>query len=154
MKLALCAVGKPRRRESDALASDYRDRIRTFGVRADERFVAETRVGKQYDAAHAREREARALTKEVPAGWKVVALDRAGRSLDSEAFAAFLERSARPGVCFLIGGPTGLAPSIVESADRVLSLSAMTLPHELARVILWEQAYRALTILRRIPYHK
>lgn len=74
----------------------------------------------------------------------------------SEEFARLLDRlmmqSARR-LVFLIGGPWGVAPSVRERADVLLSLSAMTLPHEIARIVLCEQLYRALSILRGEPYH-
>lgn len=83
-----------------------------------------------------------------------VFLDPAGKSLDSEAFAALIgkaELEARD-VVFLIGGHDGLPAEWKPRADLLLSLSAMTLPHELARAVLAEQIYRALTILRGHPY--
>jgi 23S rRNA (pseudouridine1915-N3)-methyltransferase len=96
-----------------------------------------------------------ALERKLPAPAHVVALDVAGRSMTSEAFARWLESRATRGkgkVVFLIGGAEGLPPEIVASADEKLSLSAMTFPHRLARLILVEQLYRAVTILRGEPY--
>ncbi len=80
---------------------------------------------------------------------------------DSREFAAFLERifsgtqggsSGKKRICFIIGGAFGLDPELIKNADHVLSLSPMTLPHELARLVLVEQIYRAFTILRGEPY--
>lgn len=86
----------------------------------------------------------------------LVLLDEHGQALDSNAFARlldrFLMRTARR-LVFVIGGPWGLAPSVRERADTTISLSAMTFPHELARIILCEQLYRAASILRGEPYH-
>ena len=98
--------------------------------------------------------EARALADSIPPRYRVVALDPGGRSGDSAEFAADLTRLAMPGVCFIIGGPTGLDAAFRDRADSRWSLSALTFPHEIARVLLWEQVYRALTIQRGIPYHK
>ncbi len=88
---------------------------------------------------------------------ELVALTREGRRLDSRGLARFLEdralRSA-PEVCFVIGGAFGLGRALLEKASLRLSLSTFTLPHELARLILAEQLYRAGTILRNEPYHK
>ena len=95
------------------------------------------------------------LQKKLPEGAHVVALDVAGRSHSSEAFARWLESRLTRGkgrVVFLIGGADGLPPEIVARADEKLSLSAMTLPHRLARLVLAEQLYRAATILRGEPY--
>jgi 23S rRNA (pseudouridine1915-N3)-methyltransferase len=86
-----------------------------------------------------------------------IALDPGGILLSSEEFATRLERyevEGRGSVAFLIGGPLGLPPSVREEADLVLSLSRMTFPHQLVRLILVEQIYRAACITRNIPYHK
>jgi 23S rRNA (pseudouridine1915-N3)-methyltransferase len=77
--------------------------------------------------------------------------------MDSLKFAKWLERLTMDqpqGVTFVVGGDVGLAENVRQRADLVLSLSAMTLPHQLARVLLLEQIYRACTLMRNIPYHK
>jgi 23S rRNA (pseudouridine1915-N3)-methyltransferase len=86
-----------------------------------------------------------------------VCLDRGGRALDSEGLAAWLaDREERPPqrTALLIGGPTGIAPPLLARAEQRLSLGPLTLPHQLARVLLAEQLYRATTILRGEPYHR
>jgi 23S rRNA (pseudouridine1915-N3)-methyltransferase len=85
-----------------------------------------------------------------------VALDRTGEPWTSEALARHLDQwrtGARP-ISFLLGGSHGLDPALVQGCDRRWSLGPLTLPHELARVVLCEQLYRASTILQRTPYHK
>ncbi len=108
------------------------------------------------DAPHARRVEATALQRAVPPGNRVIALTRIGIALDSEALAERVATwQAEPrDVAIIVGGAHGLDRSIVDVADDTLSLSAMTLPHELARLVLFEQLYRACTILRGEPYHK
>jgi 23S rRNA (pseudouridine1915-N3)-methyltransferase len=84
-------------------------------------------------------------------------MTREGESMASEELARYLERHAvrsSPGVAFVIGGAHGLAEAVLERGRRRLSLSKMTLPHEMARLVLAEQLYRAGTILRGEPYHK
>jgi 23S rRNA (pseudouridine1915-N3)-methyltransferase len=96
-----------------------------------------------------------ALAKKIPSPAHVVALDVAGKPMTSESFARWLESRASRGkgrVVFLIGGADGLPPDVIERADEKLSLSNMTLPHRLARLVLAEQLYRAVTILRGEPY--
>lgn len=96
------------------------------------------------------------LISAIPQGYTVV-LDERGRSMDSLKFAKWLERITidQPhGVTFVVGGDVGLDDSVRDKADLILSLSAMTLPHQLARVVLLEQIYRACTLMRNIPYHK
>jgi len=86
-----------------------------------------------------------------------VALHGRGRAMDSEAFARFLGRALERGTvkaAFLVGGPSGLPRAALEEATDVLSLSPMTLPHQMARLFLLEQLYRGFSILRGSPYHK
>jgi len=93
----------------------------------------------------------------VPAGVEIVALTRKGEAWSSTRLARYLEALAvqgRAGAAFLIGGAWGLAEDLLARASHRLSLSSLTLPHELARLVLAEQLYRAGTILRGEPYHK
>jgi 23S rRNA (pseudouridine1915-N3)-methyltransferase len=100
------------------------------------------------------EREARALREAVRGRGTMIALDRSGRQFGSRDLVRKLESWASPSAVFVIGGPNGLQRSLLEDADRVWSLSALTFPHELARVLVAEQLYRALTLMRGIPYHR
>jgi 23S rRNA (pseudouridine1915-N3)-methyltransferase len=102
------------------------------------------------------EREAEALLRGLPDGATLVALDREGQAWTSEELAARVDRwrgAARP-VAFMIGGSDGLAPALVARAGERWSLGPLTLPHELARVVVYEQLYRAFTILEGHPYHR
>lgn len=110
------------------------------------------------DAAIIRRRSesARLLAAIPPRGFNVV-LDERGQPIDSLKFAKWLERLTidQPhGVNFVMGGDAGLDDAVKQRAQKLLSLSAMTLPHQLARVLLLEQIYRACTLMRNIPYHK
>lgn len=154
MKIRLLFVGRPRDPELNAVHDRYADRLRRLRVEYSEAFVREAGEGSRFSEAHVRERETRALLESGKIVGRTIALDRRGRSRDSEGFAAALERWASPAATFVIGGPLGLDPGILDRFDDVLSLSPMTLPHELARVLLTEQLYRAMTILRGFPYHK
>jgi len=110
------------------------------------------------DAAIIRRRSesARLIAAIPPRGFTVV-LDERGQPMDSLKFAKWLERLTidQPhGVNFVMGGDAGLDDAVKQRAQKVLTLSAMTLPHQLARVLLLEQIYRACTLMRNIPYHK
>lgn len=97
------------------------------------------------------------LLAAIPPKGLVVAVDERGVSMDSLKFAKWLERAtmhAPYGVTFVMGGDVGYGDEVRARADLVLSLSAMTLPHQFARVLLAEQIYRACTIIRNIAYHK
>ena len=97
-------------------------------------------------------REDQQVARRIPERAFVSLLDLKGQKYDSESFAGFLEERRQNGrdVCFVIGGPKGLD---LASADHRLSLGPLTLPHQLARVVLLEQLYRAHKILAREPYH-
>ena len=104
-----------------------------------------------------RRAEGERLLARIPDGLEVVALTREGNGMDSRELSRYLERHAvrsSPGVAFVIGGAWGLADDVMARARRRLSLSRMTLPHEMARLVLAEQLYRAGTIQRGEPYHK
>jgi 23S rRNA (pseudouridine1915-N3)-methyltransferase len=93
----------------------------------------------------------------IPDRGYVIVLDERGQTFDSLKFARWLERltiDSPHGVNFVVGGDVGIDDTIRQRADKLLSLSAMTLPHQLARLVLLEQIYRACTLMRNIPYHK
>jgi 23S rRNA (pseudouridine1915-N3)-methyltransferase len=103
-----------------------------------------------------REEEAARLRAKIPAGAATVVLAREGHGWSSTELAGVVEqwrRAARP-VAILLGGSHGLAPGLIAAAGTRWSLGPLTLPHELARVVVAEQLYRAMTILRGEPYHK
>jgi 23S rRNA (pseudouridine1915-N3)-methyltransferase len=99
-------------------------------------------------------REAEAITGELRPGEQLVALCEEGQTYDSLAFARRLEGSGSDRLAFVIGGADGLDPAIKAKATWRLSLSPMTFPHELARLLLLEQLYRALSIQQGGPYHR
>jgi 23S rRNA (pseudouridine1915-N3)-methyltransferase len=154
VRILVLSVGRPERARFGSLFDEYMDRVRRFGIAVDVRSVPEVRAGGRFSDAHVREREARALLAALPKQRRLIALAPDGKSVTSEVFARRLEAWSVPCAVFVVGGPLGLHPSVLVAADAALSLSAMTLPHELARVVLAEQVYRAVTILRGVPYHK
>jgi 23S rRNA (pseudouridine1915-N3)-methyltransferase len=111
---------------------------------------------KERDAAAARRLEGRALLDAVPPGTHIVALSRGGDAKTSEELAGLVERwrELARNVAFVVGGAHGLDHAVLDRAHQRLALSDMTLPHELARLVLLEQLYRSMTILRGEPYYK
>ena len=101
------------------------------------------------------EREGMAVLKRIPADAYVCVLDREGRTATSESLAGFLDERRAGGrdVSFVIGGPFGLSETVRERADQRISLGKITLPHQLARVVLLEQLFRAHKILLGQAYH-
>jgi 23S rRNA (pseudouridine1915-N3)-methyltransferase len=120
--------------------------------------LREIRPEKRTGAARERilEAEAQRIRAALPPGCETVALDERGRALGTAELAAQIARWQEAGrdVAWIIGGADGLHPEIKSRADRVLSLSALTLPHGLARVLLAEQLYRAVSLLSGHPYHR
>jgi 23S rRNA (pseudouridine1915-N3)-methyltransferase len=139
VKIQIFAVGKMRDRHMAALCDEYVQRAR--------RHVSVEIVEVEDDAA---------LVRRLPARAELIALEPGGDAWTTEELARHLERSMVHGaqsIAFLIGGALGLPREVVDKSARRLSLSNLTLPHRLARVVLCEQVYRALTIIRGEPYH-
>lgn len=151
MRISVVAVGKP-----GALAApirDYEERARRYWRLE----VTEVPQARGREAREVRVREAGLIRARLRPDHAVVALTRAGRTFSSVALARWLERQTwgpARGVHFLIGGAFGLEAGLREGCDLAVSLSPFTLPHDLARLVLAEQLYRAGTILRNEPYHK
>jgi 23S rRNA (pseudouridine1915-N3)-methyltransferase len=96
------------------------------------------------------------IAKALPAGCRTVVLDERGATLSTRQFASRIEswRHAGSDVAFVIGGADGTAPALRQEADFLWALSTLTLPHGLVRVVLAEQLYRAISLLRGHPYHR
>lgn len=151
----MVSVGRPGRVLADAIGEYERRAGRYWNLDTVE--VREERAGKGTPGARVREAESRRVLERVPDGYEVVALTREGEAWSSLRLAQHLESlavSARPGAAFLVGGALGLDDAVLRRADRRLSLSSLTLPHDMARLVLAEQLYRAGTIVRGEPYHK
>ncbi len=155
MKVLVASVGAPRDAALASAIHDYETRAARYWPLEVREARAEPGRGASPAAISAKEGER--LLALVPAGALVVACDAGGRTMTSEEFAAWLQRereTAAHDVAFVIGGAFGLSESVKKAARRTLSLAPWTLPHELARLVLAEQLYRAGTIRRGEPYHK
>ena len=149
MKIKIVAVGKGEPAFS-TLELDYQKRAKAFPVELVE-------VKPSGEDHVARKKEAEALLSKTPDKYTVIALDERGEVFTSHSFAKLFsdaQQCSVPGFVFLIGGASGLDPMIKERASRLISLSSLTLPHKLARLVLIEQLYRASSIIRGEPYHK
>jgi 23S rRNA (pseudouridine1915-N3)-methyltransferase len=152
VEISVAAVGKLRPYYREA-ADDYAGRLKRY-VTLHEREVREASRAPTPAAQLAD--EAKRLEAKIPAGSTLIALTRDGAGWSSRDLAAQLGRwlmASRP-VALVIGGSNGLDASVLARAHSRWSLGPLTLPHELARVVVLEQLYRALTILRGEPYHK
>lgn len=154
MKFIVAAVGKPRDAALAAAILEYETRAaRYWPLEVREVREEPARGGVRPAAVMAREAERLAAKVE---GATVVACDQGGTAMSSERFAKFLQdaRERATDLAFVIGGANGLGDAMKERAQQRMSLAPWTLPHELARLVLAEQLYRAGTIIRREPYHK
>lgn len=152
MDLALVSVGKLRPYYRTA-ADDYLRRLRRYATPTEHEVREASRAP---TLSVQRAEEAARLETRIIEGSTVVALAREGTGWSSRELARQVERwllSARP-LCLVIGGSAGLDPSLIARAHARWSLGPLTFPHELARIIVLEQLYRAFTILRGEPYHK
>lgn len=159
MKITVITVGKLKEKFFREAASEYEKRLGRYCKLE----IRETADEKTPDGASEAERE-QILQKEgeriarlLPEGAYMVTLEIEGRKFTSEAFAGEIERLGISGVghvVFVIGGSLGLHNSIKERADLAVSFSDMTFPHQLMRVVLLEQIYRAFRIINGEPYHK
>ncbi|MCE8002487.1 23S rRNA (pseudouridine(1915)-N(3))-methyltransferase RlmH [Billgrantia ethanolica] len=155
MKIRLLAVGTRMPGWVNEGVEEYRKRLpRDFALEIEE--IAPGQRGKNADTAKAVALEAKRIRERLRGDEFVVALEVGGRAWSTERLAQEAESWRLEGreVVLLVGGPDGLAPELSAGADRRWSLSSLTLPHPLVRVILAEQLYRAWTLLVGHPYHR
>lgn len=155
MAIHLIAVGARMPAWVNAGFTDYASRLpREWGLRLIE--IAAGRRHKNAVLARTLQDESARLQAAIPAGARVIALDERGQQWDSQELAARLAGWLQDGrgVALLVGGPDGLAADCRRRADHLWSLSTLTLPHLLVRIIVAEQIYRAWSILHHHPYHR
>jgi len=154
VKIIFLSVGKLKKGYASDGVGEYLGRIKRY-MPVEEVIVRDESSGGKIPKKDVLRREGERLSGKLKSGDIVVALDEKGRGFTSHAFAAVVERymgSGKKRICFIVGGAYGLSPELKQSADLLLRLSEMTMPHDLARLVLSEQVYRAFTILRGEPY--
>jgi 23S rRNA (pseudouridine1915-N3)-methyltransferase len=154
MRISLLVIGRPRHAGLADAIRDYESRAARYWPL--DVIEVKEESGRGLAPALVMEREAERLADRVPADAQVVACDPGGDSMASPRFAEWLhaQREQARSVALVIGGAHGLGDAIRRRAVRRLSLAPWTLPHEVARLVLSEQLYRAGTIIRGEPYHK
>jgi len=159
MRILIAAVGRLKQGPERELAAAYSKRAeaigRAFGLRGIE--IVEIRESRAHDAERRRVEESIAVANVIPEQAVVAMLDERGDNLDSAALAATLRKLREEGrsvLCFVIGGADGLAQNLRDRARLKLAFGAATWPHQLVRIMLLEQLYRAGTILAGHPYHR
>jgi 23S rRNA (pseudouridine1915-N3)-methyltransferase len=159
MRLMVAAIGRLKAGPERELAERYRGRVakagRAVGLRDIE--IVEIRESRAQEAPKRMLEESIALANLIPESAVVVALDQSGEALDSGSITGMLRGwrdAGRPAAVFCIGGADGLGPELTARADLTLAFGAATWPHQLVRIMLLEQLYRAVTILAGHPYHR
>jgi 23S rRNA (pseudouridine1915-N3)-methyltransferase len=144
-------------------ADSFSREVATYRQRVGRRWPAEDTPlkpqagGRDRDPRRALTVEADVVRRSLPAGWRWVALDESGDSVTSPELASWidgLEVSGVAGLAFVIGSDLGIDPDLLREADRRLSLGRLTLPHRIARLVLWEQLFRATHIVGGGGYHR
>jgi 23S rRNA (pseudouridine1915-N3)-methyltransferase len=159
MRISLFAVGRLKTGPEKDLASRYIDRFAKAGpaVGLELARLVEINESRASNAETRKKEECAILEKSLPEGSILVLLDERGKTLGSEAFADMLGRhrdSGKRDMMIAIGGADGLDPDLRARADMVLNLGSMTWPHQIVRILIAEQLYRAVTILSGHPYHR
>jgi 23S rRNA (pseudouridine1915-N3)-methyltransferase len=156
MRIRILWVGKTKEPAISALVADYVSRIRHLSA-CDIVEIQDIARKRRLQGAELLRAEGEEIAKRLPEGCRLVVLDEKGRQFASPAFARWLDTELMRGtreIFFVIGGSEGISGHLLNRADLKLSLGAMTWTHEMCRVLLAEQIYRAFTILHNLPYHK
>ena len=159
MRLIVIAIGRLKQGPERELAERYRARFGDLGRKLGFRGLEIHEISESHarDAATRMAEEAAAISVLIPQKYVLVALDERGKSIDSASFAQHLGRFRDEGVentIFTIGGADGLSPDLRRKAKLTIAFGAATWPHQMVRVMLLEQIYRAATILAGHPYHR
>jgi len=154
VRITIIAVGRLKERHWREAAAEYLKRLTPY-ARVDVVEIADRDVSA--DEARALEAEAADIRRAIPEDAVVATLEIGGRTRSSAEFAGWLESLGVAGksrVVFVVGGAAGLHPDVLALAHERISLGPLTLPHQLARVVLLEQLYRTFRIIRGEPYHR
>jgi len=156
LHLHLVFIGKTTFPELDAGIQRYLERLRHY-VLADVHVVRAEKLTTKIQEDQVREREADRVARLLGKQDYTIVWDSRGQQMESPEFAKFLKKLIEGGISdvwMIIGGPVGLSERLRQQAQTIMSFSKMTFPHDLSRLIVLEQLYRAFTILRGEPYHK
>ena len=155
MKIQILVVGRTRSAELAALFDDYLRRIKRY-IPAELTVIPDVKANRKELQEQLCIREGKKILEQLKVGDIFYLLDERGTAYTSPKFAQLLQKKMNSGKkrwVLAVGGPYGFSEEVYERADGMISLSAMTFPHEMARLFLAEQLYRACTILRGEPYH-
>ncbi|WP_289040266.1 23S rRNA (pseudouridine(1915)-N(3))-methyltransferase RlmH [uncultured Zobellia sp.] len=155
MTIKLIAIGKTDSQALLQLISEYENRLKHY-VKFDLTIIPDIKNTKNLSETQQKEKEGELILKQLTNTDVLVLLDENGKQFSSVDFSAYLQKKMNAGLkqlVFVIGGPYGFSPEVYNKAQGKISLSKMTFSHQMVRLFVVEQVYRAFTILRNEPYH-
>ena len=155
MTIKLIAIGKTDSTPLQQLISEYENRLKHY-IKFSIEILPDIKNAKNLSEAQQKEKEGELILKKLSNTDVLVLLDENGKQFDSVAFSDYLQKKMNSGLkqlVFVIGGPYGFSPAIYQKAQGKISLSKMTFSHQMVRLFVVEQVYRACTILKNEPYH-
>jgi 23S rRNA (pseudouridine1915-N3)-methyltransferase len=155
MNIRLLAIGKTDRKELESLIADYQKRL-SFYIKFDLEILPDIKNVKNLSESQQKEKEGELILSKLAATDQLVLLDEKGKSFTSVEFSEELQKKMNSGIktlVLVIGGPYGFSDAVYARAASKISLSKMTFSHQMVRLFIVEQIYRAFTILRGEPYH-
>lgn len=155
MKITLLAIGKTDSKQLDSLIQTYRERLSHY-LPFEIKLIPDVKRSGKMTPDLQKLAEGKLILSELMQGDKLLLLDERGKMFTSREFASFLEAKmlqSERRLVFVIGGPYGFSEEVYARANEQISLSKMTLSHQMIRLFITEQIYRAMTILRGEPYH-
>ena len=155
MTIKLIAIGKTDSQALLQLISEYENRLKHY-VKFDLTIIPDIKNTKNLSETQQKEKEGELILKQLTNTDVLVLLDENGKQFSSVDFSSYLQKKMNAGLkqlVFVIGGPYGFSPEVYNKAQGKISLSKMTFSHQMVRLFIVEQVYRAFTILRNEPYH-
>ena len=155
MKIKLLAIGKTDDKQLQKLIEGYQKRLAHY-INFELQVLPDLKKTKHLSETQQKEKEGQLIIKALEPSDHIILLDEKGQEYRSMAFSKFLQKKMNAGlkqVVFLIGGPYGFSEAIYQKAHTKISLSKMTFSHQMIRLFMVEQLYRAFTILKNEPYH-
>lgn len=155
MQIKLLAIGKTDNQQLQLLIDDYQKRL-GFYIKFDFEIIPDIKNAKNLSEKQQKQREGELILAKIGTSDLLILLDENGKQYDSVGFSDHLQKQMNSGVkqlVFVIGGPYGFSPEVYQKANGKISLSKMTFSHQMIRLFMIEQLYRAFTILRNEPYH-
>ncbi len=155
MKIKLLAIGKTDDKNLQILISTYEKRLKHY-IKFESEFIPDIKNVKNLSQKEQKEKEGDLILKKISPTDQIILLDEKGKDFSSMEFSKFLQKKMNSGVkqiVLVIGGPYGFSEKVYQKAIGKVSLSKMTFSHQMIRLLVVEQIYRAFTILKNEPYH-